>query len=176
MCSICWAPSARFSSTTWMRLGSAVTCRSCSIPRERPTRRSSSGIRSRRVVAPPWIPQVLTTASGSVDAMSRAVNVIRTAGVPMKRIGVECAFLPMDAGKALADALPRSEITDALFVLERLRAVKTPAELAKLRSASELVIEAMLEVIAGHGRGKTKQDIADALRIAEVRRGLTFEY
>jgi len=82
----------------------------------------------------------------------------------------------MDAGKALADALPRSEITDALFVLGRLRAVKTPAELAKLRSASELVIEAMLEVIAGHGPGKTKQEISDALRIAEVKRGLTFEY
>ena len=129
-----------------------------------------------RAVAPPWIPQVLTTAKGSVDAILRAVNVIRSAGVPMKRIGVECAFLPLDAGKALADALPGSEIKDALFVLERLRAVKTPAELATLRSASERVIEAMLEVMASHGPGGTKQEIADALRIAEVKRGLTFEY
>jgi Xaa-Pro aminopeptidase len=82
----------------------------------------------------------------------------------------------MDAGKALAEALPDSQIKDALLVLERLRAVKTPAELAKLRKASELVVEAMLEVIASHGPGRTKREIADALRVAEVKRGLTFEY
>lgn len=129
-----------------------------------------------RAVAPPWVPRVLTTGNGSIDAIARAVELIRAAGVPKKRIGVELAFMPMDAGKALADALPTSEIRDALFVLERLRAVKTPTELAKLRTASERVIESMLEVIAGHGPGKTKQEISDALRLAEARRGLTFEY
>jgi len=129
-----------------------------------------------RAVTPLWVPQVQTNASGSIDAISRAVSVIKGAGLPARRIGVELAFLPMDAGRALANALPDSEVADALFVLERLRAVKTTAELAKLRTASELVIEAMLEVIANHGPGRTKQEIADALRIAEVRRGLTFEY
>jgi Xaa-Pro aminopeptidase len=129
-----------------------------------------------RAVTPLWIPEVKTTASGSVDAMARAIEFVRAAGVPRRRIGVELAFLPMDAGKALSHALPDSEIKDALLVLERLRAVKTPAELAKLRKASELVVEAMLEVIAAHGPGHTKQEISDALRVAEVKRGLTFEY
>ena len=129
-----------------------------------------------RAVGPLWIPDVQTVSSGSVDAMARAIDSIRAAGVPSKRIGVELAFLPMDAGKALSDALPDSEIKDALFVLERLRAVKTPAELTKLRKASELVIESMLEVIAAHGPGSTKREVADALRVAEVNRGLTFEY
>ena len=129
-----------------------------------------------RVVAPLWIAEVKTTASGSVDAMARAVEVVRATGVPRKRIGVELAFLPMDAAKALSEALPDSQIKDALFVMERLRAVKTPAELAKLRNASELIVDAMLEVIARHGPGHTKREIADALRVAEVKRGLTFEY
>ncbi|MFL6790276.1 MAG: M24 family metallopeptidase [Bradyrhizobium sp.] len=129
-----------------------------------------------RAVGPLWVPQVRTEGSGSVDAVARAVGIIRNAGVPMKRIGVEMAFLPMDAGRALSDALPGSEIKDALLLLERLRAVKSQAELAKLRTASELVIESMLEVIADYGPGSTKQELADALRIAEVKRGLTFEY
>ena len=85
-------------------------------------------------------------------------------------------FLPMDAGRALSDALPDSEIKDALLVLERLRAVKSPAELAKLKKASELVIQSMIEVIENHGPGTTKQQLSDALKIAEVKRGLTFEY
>jgi Xaa-Pro aminopeptidase len=129
-----------------------------------------------RDVAPLWIPEVKTTSSGSVDAIALAIESIRASGVPRRRIGVELAFLPMDAGKALSDALPDSDIKDALFVLERLRAVKTSAELAKLRKASELVIESMLEVIGSYGPGHTKREISDALRVAEVNRGLTFEY
>jgi Xaa-Pro aminopeptidase len=129
-----------------------------------------------RAVGPLWVPQVRTDGNGSVDAISKAVNIIKGAGVPIRRIGVEMPFLPMDAGRALSDALPHSEIKDALFVLERLRAVKSPAELAKLKTASEQVIESMLEVIANHGPGTTKQELSDALRVAEVKRGLTFEY
>ena len=129
-----------------------------------------------RTVAPLWVPQVRTEGNGSVDAISKAVGLIKDAGVPMKRVGVEMPFLPMDAGRALADALPDSEIKDALLVLERLRAVKSPAELAKLKTASELVIQSMIEVIENHGPGTTKQQLSDALKIAEVKRGLTFEY
>lgn len=129
-----------------------------------------------RAVAPLWVPQVRTEGNGSVDAISQAVGLIKGAGVPMKRVGVEMPFLPMDAGRALSDALPGSEIKDALLVLERLRAVKSPAELARLKKASELVIGSMIEVIAKHGPGTTKQQLSDALKIAEVNRGLTFEY
>lgn len=129
-----------------------------------------------REVVRPWVPTLKTSGHGSVDAIATAVQMIRASGVPAKRIGVETAFLPMDAGKALQDAFPNSEIKDALFVLERLRAVKTPAELAKLRAASELVTEAMLDVIAQHGPGTTKRELFEALRVAEVKRGLTFEY
>ena len=129
-----------------------------------------------RVVSPLWVPETITKASGSTDAIALAVDVIRKSGVPAKRIGVELAFLPMDAGKALQHAFPGSEIKDALYVLERLRAIKTPAELAKLRRASEMVTEAMLEVIVNHGPGSTKRELMEALKVAEVKRGLTFEY
>jgi Xaa-Pro aminopeptidase len=61
-------------------------------------------------------------------------------------------------------------------VLERLRARKRPDELEKLRIASDLVIDSMMAVIAQHGPGTTKQELADALKREEVNRGLTFEY
>jgi len=129
-----------------------------------------------REVARPWVPELRTSGHGSVDAIATAARMMRASGVPAQRIGVETAFLPMDAGKALQDFFPDSEIKDALFVLERLRAVKTPAELTKLRMASDLVTESMLEVIAQHGPGTTKRQLFEALKVAEVKRGLTFEY
>src|SRR5205823_4106236 len=45
-----------------------------------------------------------------------------------------------------------------------------------LRIASELVIDSMLAVIASHGPGATKAELAEALRREETNRGLTFEY
>src|SRR3954469_18501186 len=46
-----------------------------------------------RAVAPPWVPQVRAEWSGWVVAITRAVGLIRDAGVPLKRVGVEMAFL-----------------------------------------------------------------------------------
>jgi Xaa-Pro aminopeptidase len=82
----------------------------------------------------------------------------------------------MDSAGALRNAFPDSHVVDALFVLERLRLCKSPAELEKLRIASEKVIESMLAVMAGHGPGATTGELVDALRREETSRGLTFEY
>jgi len=125
---------------------------------------------------PFWTPDVLTRASGSVDAMQKAIEHVRKSGVRARRIGVEMAFVPADAERTLRKEMPESEIIDALFTLERLRARKSPAELEMLKIASERVIESMLAVIANHGPGTTKQELADALKREEVNRGLTFEY
>jgi Xaa-Pro aminopeptidase len=125
---------------------------------------------------PFWVPESQTNTSGSLDAVGNAIDYIRKAGVKARRIGAELAFLPTDAGTALRGAFPDSEIVDALFVLERLRAVKTPEELAKLRIASERVIESMLAVIASHRPGTTTRELTEALRREETSRGLTFDY
>jgi Xaa-Pro aminopeptidase len=125
---------------------------------------------------PFWTPVQETAASGSVDVMGKATDYLRKAGVPARRIGVEMAFLPADSATALRKALPEAELSDALFVLERLRARKSPEELKKLKIASELVIDSMLSVIATHGPGSTKAEIAEALRKEETNRGLHFEY
>src|SRR3979411_1079078 len=70
-----------------------------------------------------------TNSSGSLDAMQKAVDYVRKSGVKARRIGAELAFLPVDSGTMLSDAFTGSDIVDALFVLERLRAVKSSDEL-----------------------------------------------
>jgi Xaa-Pro aminopeptidase len=108
--------------------------------------------------------------------MQKAIDHVRRSGNAPRRIGAELAFLPVDAGTALRNAFPGSEIVDALFVLERQRAVKSPEELKKLRIASDRVIDSMMAVIANHGPGTTKRELTEALRREETNRGLVFEY
>jgi len=126
-------------------------------------------------VKPLWVPEMVRGAT-SVDAMQKAVAQVKKLGPKARRIGVETPFLPLDAADVLRAELPGAEIVNAVFTLERLRARKTPEELKILKTASEKVIESMLAVIASHGPGTTKQELADALKREEVNRGLTFEY
>jgi Xaa-Pro aminopeptidase len=125
---------------------------------------------------PFWLSEVNTKSSGAVDVMEAAAEYTRSLATKPQRIGVELAFLPAISAAALRKALPEAEVKDALFVLERLRARKTPEELEKLRRASDLVIDSMLAVIASHGAGATKAEMAEALRREETSRGLTFDY
>jgi Xaa-Pro aminopeptidase len=127
-------------------------------------------------VKPFWVSEINTKSSGSVDVMDKAVEYVRGLMPKVQRIGVEMAFLPADSAAVLRKAFPNSELKDALFVLERLRARKTPEELEMLRVASDLVIDSMLAVIGSHGPGATKAELSEALRREETVRGLTFDY
>ena len=126
--------------------------------------------------APFWVAEAQTNSSASLDVMEKAIDYIRRCGFMTARIGAELPFLPVDAGNALRRAFPASELVDAVFVLERLRAIKSPEELEQLRIASEGVIDSMLAVIAKHGPGATKYELTEALRREETSRGLVFDY
>jgi len=128
-----------------------------------------------RELKPFWMPVQQANSSGTLDTMQKAIDHIRKSGVKAKAVAAELAFLPVDAGRLLQNAFD-GELKDALFVLERMRALKTPEELAKLKIASEAVIESMQAVIAGHAPGATKAELTEALRREETNRGLTFEY
>jgi Xaa-Pro aminopeptidase len=125
---------------------------------------------------PFWVAELDTKSSGSVDVMEKAVAYAKKLVPNAKRIGAELAFIPVDSHEVLRKAFPQAEIKDALFVLERLRAVKTPRELEMLKIASDAVIDSMQVVIAKHGPGSSKAEMTEALRREETSRGLTFDY
>ncbi|MDF2758980.1 MAG: putative proline dipeptidase [Thermomicrobiales bacterium] len=123
-----------------------------------------------------WMRSVEAASSGTIDAMLLAVRHIRTLARSPRRIGVEAALVQWDAACTLRDVFPDAVLVDALRALERLRAVKSPAELHRLSRASDLVVEAMLATISAHGPGATKRELGATLRREETARGLVFEY
>jgi len=123
-----------------------------------------------------WMQNVITGTWGTLDAMDRAIDFIKSLKTQPRKIGVEAAFLPGDAYKKLESNQANVALVDALIPLERLRARKTKAELDLLRDASDRVIDSMLAVFGSHGPGTTKRELTEALRREEIARGLTFEY
>jgi Xaa-Pro aminopeptidase len=127
-------------------------------------------------VKPFWVAEVNTKSSGAVDVMEKAIDYLRRLMPNAKRIAVETAFIPLDSAAVLRKAFPNAETVDALFVLERLRARKTPQELEMLKIASDAVIDSMEAVFKNFGPGATKNELTEALRREETQRGLTFDY
>ena len=125
---------------------------------------------------PFWPPHFRPMSWGAVDAMTEAVAHLRSHGPATPRIGVEPSFLPMNAARVLEGAFPDMPLVDATGLLERLRAVKSPAELALMRRASEAITDAMQATIAAANAGWSKTAIIERLWQEETALGLQFEY
>jgi Xaa-Pro aminopeptidase len=123
-----------------------------------------------------WTPHVVADSCGSTDAMAMAVDHLRRLGRPLRRIGIESGFLPVDARDTLAAGFAHAAIVDAHRVLERLRAVKSGAELALVRAASDGVVDAMLATFTGIHTGMTKHEIVEQLRRQQFARGIDFNF
>ena len=127
-------------------------------------------------VRPFWTPGFYPAASSSRDSAGLAAEHLARIGAAAARIGVEPGFLPADAQALLAERLEGARFVDVTGVLERLRAVKTSEELAKLKEGSERITDAMLATIGWAREGTTKAEIIERLRREEVGRGLHFDY
>jgi Xaa-Pro dipeptidase len=78
-------------------------------------------------------------------------DILTERGLTGARIGIELGFIPTADFAAFGDALPAVSWVDATNLVERLRSVKHPAEITKLRTAAELAsagIAALMRAIA----------------------------
>ncbi|KRP85529.1 peptidase [Bradyrhizobium pachyrhizi] len=123
-----------------------------------------------------WTPIVKAEAWGTIDAIGLVIDHVRKLAGSARRIGIEAGFLPADARDHLHAGLGDVEFREVHFTLERLRAVKSPAELDLIREASERVVDAMMATFSGCAPGMTKHDVVAHLRREEQERDLVFEY
>jgi Xaa-Pro dipeptidase len=102
---------------------------------------------------------------------------LRAKGLPSARLGADLGFVPAADLALLQDALPQARIVDGTDTIQRLRMVKTPAEIARLRAAveiSEAGLSAALSAIrAGVERPTLSAAYAEAVHAAAAARGLS---
>jgi Xaa-Pro aminopeptidase len=88
------------------------------------------------------------------------------------RLGFDEAHLTVKAHRRLAELLPAGwELLACNGAVERLRAVKEPGEIARIRAASQLADEALAGVLEGGLAGRTEREVAIELELAMRRLG-----
>jgi Xaa-Pro aminopeptidase len=90
--------------------------------------------------------------------------------VPLPALGIEAHALTVRDAERLSGAVSGRTVPTTDLV-ERLRAVKDPGEVAAIRRAACLAQEALAEVLPGVRAGRTERDVAAELEGALRRRG-----
>jgi Xaa-Pro aminopeptidase len=121
-----------------------------------------------------WISHRIATQLGTVNAAEGVIQAARQLGITEGTIGVEMPFLPGDALLTLKRGLPNATFVDATPVLDELRAVKTPAEVARLRTLYDRVAEAIQAAFAAGRPGMTTAEIARHVEREMAQRNVAF--
>jgi ectoine utilization protein EutD len=103
--------------------------------------------------------------------MQFVAGVIRERGLGSARIGVEadCYYFTGKAQDVLRAELPSAGVVDAGVLVNWVRAVKSPAEIALMRQAAKIAEEIMREAIEAIGPGVRQCDVAAVIQAAAAR-------
>ena len=123
-----------------------------------------------------WVKNVRNNSWQSEKTGRETAEFLRKLGFANRTVGVESSFLPADCFSTLQAELPGAKFIEAHPVLDELRAVKRPDELALLQEASDLIVNSMLTVMHGTKPGTTTREIVRHLVREETNRGLDFQY
>src|SRR5919107_3567750 len=99
---------------------------------------------------------MLDAAQSAQETADLVAEGLRKRGLTHATIGIEGAFVPHRFVAALQEALPELRLVEASGVLETLRTVKRPDELALLREAADGIVAAMAATVASATPGTTK--------------------
>jgi len=117
-----------------------------------------------------WVPELRRSVAGLVAR--EAARQIRGLGLSGGTIGVEKAFLPLEAFEVLRTELPEATFVDATLALARTRAVKTARELALMREVHERTARAIRATLEAGRVGETSRAVEQRLERTMVEEGV----
>ena len=115
-------------------------------------------------VAEGWIPNVITYTEFVDDPAAVLAGRLRELGLERGRIGMDLDYLPVSSHARMTRTLGNIEMVNTTEEIAAIRAVKSPAEVARLRHAAQGTHGGALDAMAASRVGETEQ--AMALRVA----------
>ncbi|HYY78774.1 MAG TPA: Xaa-Pro peptidase family protein [Actinomycetes bacterium] len=99
------------------------------------------------------------------DPAAAAARAVRKAAAPGDRVGVERAsmYLPVAVWERLRASLDGLDWADGSGIVDAVRAVKSPAEIACMRRAAAISDQAMQAAVAAGGAGVSDRQVAAAV-------------
>jgi Xaa-Pro aminopeptidase len=119
-----------------------------------------------------WVPDVVTYVEFAESPIEKLVEVLDRRGLNRgdQRLGVEERFLTQHYYAELAESCPVS-LVRADELMERVRAIKTPGEISRIRDAFRNTEDAIRTAWANSRAGDTEKQVAERMSAEVSRRG-----
>ncbi len=157
---------------TGYRTPGYYTYQCCIVPLESDAIMLTRFMEEGNVMAQTWI-ENRVTYQDTEDPVEVTTRTLEGVGVAGKRIGVEKSswFLTTAAYEGLTAALTDAEFVDASDVVNKVRLIKSPAEIAYIRQAARAAENGMRMGVQAIAAGRTENDVAAAVWTGLIEEG-----
>jgi Xaa-Pro aminopeptidase len=118
-----------------------------------------------------WVDRIEVYEPYRETCTAALVRVLKARGLDGARVGFEKDAMPIGSWEEIQGGLPRLTMVDCAPMLEEVRYIKTPGEIALLRRAADLLDDAYLEVFPTIRPGDTEREVHSRIVASCLRRG-----
>ncbi len=123
-----------------------------------------------------WLERIEVVDDYAESPYERAVDVLRQLGLADETIGFEKSYVSANRWEEIGGLLPRAHIVDSTELMDRVRWIKTPEEVAALEAGARLLDEAYLEVLPTVRPGDTERLVHSRIIESCLRRGANWAH
>ena len=118
-----------------------------------------------------WLKEIEIYDDYAESPYSRMADVLTRMGVDQAKVGFEKTYLSAARWEEVSRLLPGVTMADCAELMDRVRWIKTPGEVALLREGADILDEAYLEVFPDVLEGDTEREVHSRVVQSCIRRG-----
>ena len=123
-----------------------------------------------------WVERIEVVDDYAESPYERAAAALRDLGISGETIGFEKSYVSANRWDEIGRLLPGANIVDCTELMDRVRWIKTPEEVAALEAGAQLLDEAYLEVLPTVRPGDTERQVHSRIIESCLRRGANWAH
>ena len=123
-----------------------------------------------------WLERIEVIDDYAESPYERAADVLRQLGLAEETIGFEKSYVSSIRWEEIGGLLPKARIVDSTELMDRVRWIKTPEEVAALEAGARLLDEAYLEALPTVRPGDTERLVHSRIIESCLRRGANWAH
>ena len=123
-----------------------------------------------------WVENIQVYDGYAESPYSRTAEILKEMGLENQTIGLEKDYLSALQWEEMTRLLPGANLMDCTGMMDRVRWIKTPAEVELLEKGANLLDEAYLEVFPAVRPGDTEREVHSRIIEACIRKGANWAH
>ena len=123
-----------------------------------------------------WLEHIEVYDDYAESPYQRAADVLSRLGISRETVGFEKSYVSANRWEEIQALLPNARVVDSTELMDRVRWIKTPEEVAALEAGAQLLDEAYLEVLPAVRPGDTERLVHSRIIESCIRRGANWAH